>query len=283
MHEYDKSSKWLIQHHGDSILRLAGVRDIVAWRPLQAELVQSRRLPDGFLEVQHRGEDGPDHYVLEIATHPEARVADQVFDDLALVQIERHILPEVVVLFLHEKGNIEAAGSVHLRSRRGCTELNVIWTAVKLWQVPAAHLLAAGDVGLIPWVPLSQFDGPPSRIVRQCRARIDRDAPANEHENLLAVTQFLSRLRYNDPKLFQILGGRKAMIESPLVDELKAEWTRETLLRAVIDILVARFGPKAEALETELKAIGHESRLKELVKHAATCRTLSSFRKQLSP
>ncbi|HMF38330.1 MAG TPA: hypothetical protein VKF17_16930 [Isosphaeraceae bacterium] len=34
MHEYDKSSKWLIQHHGDSILRLAGVRDIVNWRPL---------------------------------------------------------------------------------------------------------------------------------------------------------------------------------------------------------------------------------------------------------
>ncbi|MGO9471463.1 MAG: hypothetical protein ACLQIB_42660 [Isosphaeraceae bacterium] len=42
MHEYDKSSKWLIQHHGDSILRLAGVRDIIAWRPLQAELVPSR-------------------------------------------------------------------------------------------------------------------------------------------------------------------------------------------------------------------------------------------------
>jgi hypothetical protein len=30
MHEYDKTSKWLIQHHGDSILRLAGVRDITA-------------------------------------------------------------------------------------------------------------------------------------------------------------------------------------------------------------------------------------------------------------
>ncbi len=28
MHEYDKSGKWLIQHHGDSILRLAGVDDI---------------------------------------------------------------------------------------------------------------------------------------------------------------------------------------------------------------------------------------------------------------
>jgi len=47
MHEYDKSSKWLIQHHGDSILRLAGVRDIASWQPLPAELVQSRRLPAG--------------------------------------------------------------------------------------------------------------------------------------------------------------------------------------------------------------------------------------------
>ena len=32
MQEYDKSSKWLIQHHGDSILRLGGVRGIVSWR-----------------------------------------------------------------------------------------------------------------------------------------------------------------------------------------------------------------------------------------------------------
>jgi hypothetical protein len=45
MQEYDKSSKWLIEHHGDSILRLGGVRDIRWWRALQAELVQSRRFP----------------------------------------------------------------------------------------------------------------------------------------------------------------------------------------------------------------------------------------------
>jgi len=78
MHEYDKSSKWLIQHHGDSILRLAGVRDIVSWQPLPAELVQSRRLPDGLIEVRLHGQVEPDLYVLEIATYPEARVADQV-------------------------------------------------------------------------------------------------------------------------------------------------------------------------------------------------------------
>ena len=40
-HQYDKSSKWLIQHYGDSILRLAGVRDFLTWRPLAAELVRA--------------------------------------------------------------------------------------------------------------------------------------------------------------------------------------------------------------------------------------------------
>ncbi|MFI5458416.1 MAG: hypothetical protein ACHRXM_23545 [Isosphaerales bacterium] len=73
------------------------------------------------------------------------------------------------------------------------------------------------------------------------------------------------------------------MIESPLIEELKAEWTHETMIKSVIDVLVARFGPKAERLEIELKTVGDEARLRELVKYAATCRTLNSFRKQLAP
>ena len=59
MAEYDKSSKWLIQHHGDSILRLAQVRDIESWWALQAELVQPRQLPDGLLEARIRGQAEP--------------------------------------------------------------------------------------------------------------------------------------------------------------------------------------------------------------------------------
>jgi hypothetical protein len=290
MHQYDKSSKWLIQHHGDSILRLAGVLDIVSWQPLPAELVQSRRLPDGLIEVRRHGQAEPDLYVLEIATYPDARVADQVINDTALVYLDRRVLPEVVVLFLHPKGNIEAAGAVNLRSRQGWTDWRLSWRIAKLWEIPAEELLAASDVGLIPWVPLTQFDGPPEPIVLQCRARIDQDAPPDEHENLLAVTQFLTRLRYHDPKLFQLLGGRKAMIESPLLDELKAEWTREatreatreTTRKNILKILEARFGIAARALEAELKTVD-EDRLDDLLSLAATCRTLASFRKQLSP
>ena len=45
MHDdYDRSSKWLIQHRGDSILRLGGVRHIQSWRPRPPEVVQPRQV-----------------------------------------------------------------------------------------------------------------------------------------------------------------------------------------------------------------------------------------------
>ena len=150
------------------------------------------------------------------------------------------------------------------------------WKVVQLWSIPAETLLEAHDVGLIPWVPLTHFDGPPEPIFQQCRARIDEEAPPEERENLLAVTQVLAGLRYNEVGLFQLLGGRNAMIESPVIQELKAEWTREAAREAkhriIVDVWVARFGPEAEEIATQLQTIADDARLKELVKFAAVLR-----------
>ena len=33
--------------------------------------------------------------------------------------------------------------------------------------MPAEDLLAAGDVGLIPWVPLTEYDGPAETLLEQ--------------------------------------------------------------------------------------------------------------------
>ena len=100
---------------------------------------------------------------------------------------------------------------------------------------------------------------------------------------MLAVTQLLARLRYDDAKLFEILGGRKAMTKSLFLGDIKAEWTREAAIEDLVTVLVARFGDQAGAVENALKAIDDASRLKELIKHAATARSLNSFRKQLAP
>ena len=97
-HRYDKSSKWLIQKHGDGILYLGGVRQVRAWRALQAELIQPRQLPDGLLEVFFQGRSTPDYFLLEVATYPEKRILAQALDDLTLAHQHLHVLPELLTV-----------------------------------------------------------------------------------------------------------------------------------------------------------------------------------------
>ncbi len=235
------------------------------------------------IEVRRRGESDLDLYLLEIATYPEPRVVAQVVRGTALVFLDRQVVPDVLVLVLSPRGNAPSVESTTMRSRRGWTTWPLSWQTVRLWELPARTLLAAGDVGLIPWVPLTQFDESPEAIVRECRERIDRDAPPNEHENLLAVMQFLARLRYDDPRLFNILGGRKAMIEAPGLKEVFTEERLRGQREAIVAFLTSRFGPEAAEVEAGLTAIEDEDRLMELIKLSATCRNLKSFRKHLSP
>jgi predicted transposase YdaD len=244
------------------------------------------------IEVPVPGQAQPDVFILEMATYPDARVPSQAVRDTALVYLERNIVPEVIVLFLREKGHVEAADSVSLHSRRGLTKWDLSWKAVKLWEVPAEELLAIGDVGLIPWVPLANSSDPPERIVSRCRAHIDHEAPRlqqAEHLNLLAVTQMLLSLRYNQDvplldRLRALLGGREVMIESPIYQEIVEEAERKGATEAkremLLDFLVGRFGPTAQDLEVELKAVDYD-RLRDLAQIAAKCRNLGAFRKRL--
>jgi hypothetical protein len=259
------------------------VRGIVSWKALQADLVQTRRLPDGLIEAKLRGQAKPARFLVEISTYPYRRLSQQAVRGSVLVYLSRGELPEVLTLILHPGGRTRPTGAVDLASPQGWTHWHVEWKVIELWTILAADLLATNDVGLIPWVPLAKIDGPPEPIFRECRERIDRDAPRDERESLLAVTQFLARLNYNDPRLFQILGGRKAMIESPLLKELMAENTRKTMRSSIIDVLEARFGPEARGLRSALKAIDDEKQLKEFLSQSVKCPDLGSIEKLLAP
>jgi hypothetical protein len=150
MQEYDKSSKWLIQHRGNSILRLGDVNDLVEWRALQAEFSQSRRLPDGLIEARRRGQEKPDLFLLEISAYPYTRLVDQMIDDIAAVRLNRRVLPEVLTLILHPGGRTRVAESVTLQSLLRWTTWKLRWRTVKLRTVPAEDLLNRDDVGLGP-------------------------------------------------------------------------------------------------------------------------------------
>ncbi len=298
MLDYDTGGKWMIQHHGNAILRMAGFQNIGPWKAVQAEPVHPRRLPDGLIQVDRPGRARPTLFVLEVSSYPYQRLAKQAADDALLVYLERGVLPEVVTLVLHPRGKRPTPAELTVHSDEGSTHLHVSWKLVELWKVPAEDLLAADDIGLIPWVPLAQFDGPPEPIFRACRARIEREPDPKERESLRVVTHFLAGLKYNDPGLFQLLGGQNAMFKtgSPILQEIIDEATRKAERKGerkgegggkgpkllLGTVLVARFGTEAEALKAELKTI-RDDRLKKLVELAAIRPDLDSFRKDLAP
>jgi len=146
----DKSPKWLIEHHGDAILRLGGVTDLVRWKAAPAELVLPTKLPDGLIFAWRAGRDRPEPHVVEIATYPELRATEQALRDLLLVYLIRGEVPNVLVLVLRPKGQLRIPDRAHRPGSDGVTELGGRWRVVELWTVPAEPVLAAADPGMMP-------------------------------------------------------------------------------------------------------------------------------------
>ena len=275
--EKDKSSKWLIQNHGGALLRLAGSGPMVRWQALQSELVQPRKLPDGLLEVYFPKEKTPRHYLLEIATYPEKRLMEQVVDDMMLAFQHFRKMPEVLTVILAQKGKLQITGTHTLPSKHGWADLTVRWKVVEMWKLSAEELLSGNDVGLIPWVPLTQFSGPPADLFQRCRKKILDNALPNQKENLLAVSHVLASIRYNDVNLLSLFGGEEKMTEFPAIQRLINKKTH----KFIISILEGRFGEIPQDLVSRIKRISKESRLEDLVRFAALCKTVDEFRNNL--
>ena len=272
-----RQRKWLIEHHGDAILRLGGVTDLVRWQAAPAELVLPTKLPDGLLFAWRAGRDHPEPFVVEIATYPELRAAEQALRDLLLVYLIRSEVANVLVLVLRPKGQLRVPDHARHPSSDAATELGGRWRVVELWTIPAEPVLATADPGMMPWVPLMQADEPPEIVLRRCREVIDQHAPAEEHESLITVTQVFTRLRYKDPNLLSILGGKTAMIDSLVRSLLIRELTAERSHKHILKFLATRFGSVPPELAAEVRSILDETVLDAVVELAASSPDLEHF------
>jgi hypothetical protein len=129
----DRSSKWLLTHHGNAILKLGGFTGFTHWQAIQPETVAPRRLPDGLLEVRFLGEADPTWVLVEIETYPDKDADRQVFDDLMLIAVDRKFVPEVISLVLKPKGHLEVTGNAERTSRRGGTRIGGPWCGCGNW------------------------------------------------------------------------------------------------------------------------------------------------------
>ncbi len=274
---YDIGSKWLLQNQPKGALSVGGLDDVRRIEPMPAEVVQNRRYPDGLLRA-FLGNDPTPHYVLiEIATYPERRALKQALDDLALAYSALGHLPEMLMLVLRPKGKFRIAGKHTVQSELGLASLWVEWRTVELWTLPAERFLAEPDVGVTPWVPLMQMDGPAERTLEQCVAKIEREAATAQQGDMLAIAEVMTGLRFPGSELLKLFQGKKAMIESPVVQRWKAETAHELIL----DTLKVRFGSTPRDVTKLLRQIIDERKLKRLNQVAINCADLDEFRAAL--
>jgi hypothetical protein len=106
---YDASSKWLIETFAEELLLLAGVKPGVRVKPLPNELVQSRQVPDGLVEVTFPNQPKPVLHLIEVNTYSYAVAASELLDDILLTYLDRHVIPEVIAITLHDRGRVRVA------------------------------------------------------------------------------------------------------------------------------------------------------------------------------
>jgi hypothetical protein len=277
---YDPSSKWMIEEHGASILYLAGARNVISCQARKAEVVQPRKLPDGLLEARLAGSAKPKLFLVEVATYPEERVVHQIQDDIRLVRQARGVLPEALVLCLCQRGTYRVPDHVEDRSALGWTAETLRWKVVEAWTLRAEDLLEAPNVAAALWAPLARYDGPPEVLLQRCRDRIEREGGA-QRANLLAVAQVFAKLHFDKPEWLNILGGRKAMIESPLIQEIVEESERGGHVKMILHILQERFGPAGPDISAGLAQVKEGEGLLRLSVHAGACTSLKDFAQHL--
>jgi hypothetical protein len=275
---YDISSHWPLHNQARGALLVGGLRDVRRVEPGPGEIAQSRKYPDGLLRVYFAGQRKPHRVLVEVATYAEERALRQALDDLTLAYSALGDLPELLMLVLRPKGSVRIGGQHAVTSKLGLSRLGAEWKVVELWTLPAEQFLAEGDVGVVPWVPLMHFDGPPEALLERCAAKIEREASdPRERANLLGVSQVLTGLRFTDPDLLTLLGGKQAMIESPLLQKLIAEAKHKDILALLKD----RFGTVPRDVTRRLQGILDEERLTNLNVLAGKCPDLPTFREAL--
>jgi len=294
-HDKDRSGKWLLDKHGDALLRLAGITGFTKWEHAPAEIVAPRRSLDGLFKLTYPGEREPRLVIVEIESYADSTADHQVMDGIMMVTLEHRRVPDVVSLILKPKGAVAVNGRDERASHTGRVRIVGTWPVVKLWEIDAETLFADGDDGLIPLAPLARTDLPPVDIVTRCVDRMNAVADDTERSSLLTVASVFLKLAGAPFDLIQLPGG-KAMFLEKIVRQMeeaeqaearekwkgiRMEGQREGQRSSVIAFLEGRFGAVPEEVVAALNAVADDDSLRQLARTAATCPDLASFETEL--
>jgi hypothetical protein len=183
----------------------------------------------------------------------------------ALIYTEYHVpVHSIVILLRPQAAHSNLNGVVSYAARSGRGSMNFTYEVVRLWQRPAAELLAGAlgtaMLGALPeGVPLPDAL---TAVAQRLIERLEREAPPEQARQLLTAAFLLTGLRVRRDVARQVFRGVRAMRDSDtylaILDEGREEQVKEDILR----LAQKRFGPADEPIKARLNGITDLERLR---------------------
>jgi hypothetical protein len=189
----------------------------------------------------------------------------------ALSYTECHVpVHSIVILLRPQAAPANLKGVVSYAPRSGRGSMNFTYEVVRLWQRPAAELLA-GALGTTPLAMLVAL--PPgvalpdalTAVAQRLIERLEREAPPDQARQLLTAAFLLTGLRVKRDVALHVFRGVRAMRDS---DTYLAILEEGEELRARKDILrlgAKRFGAADATIAARLETITGLARLDRIV------------------
>jgi hypothetical protein len=132
-------------------------------------------------------------------------------------------------------------------------------------------------------VPLTRFSEDPSEMMELCRERIDRLAPPDQRDNLLAIAATMRAFRYNERSLFNIFMRRLTVSENPFLAGIERQGELRGKHEFILEMLEDKFGAVPEELQQRVRRVNEADRLRTLRRNAVQSDSLQAFVEKMDP
>ncbi len=281
---FDASLKGLVYNYPRDWLRQLGFDPALPVRVVEADLSTVTAQADRVLLV----EEEPGWLLnLELQSGRDEGLPERLLRYSVLLRGRHGVDVHSTVVLLRREADFPGLGQParfappHARSS---TEFR--YEVVRLWQVPVERLLEGGP-GLLPLAPLADVPGEGLEdVLREMAARLGRDVPPPEADDLWTATYILMGLRYPRELARELLRRVATMRESvtyqAILEEGEERGLQKGLERGRAEGTVVgsaaearklllllgteRFGPASEAERARIEGESGLERLEELAK-----------------
>ncbi len=260
---------------GRQLAQVAGVT-CDSWAPAVSEVQTTERLPDRVFQAR-RGKHRFLVY-MEAYTNWKSSARWSILSKSGLLS-ERDRLPTMsLVYILRPRGYRPQGGKFRLAVDDEPTQ-QVWFREICLWQQDPQPWWDQAP-GLMALSPLCRQQRPPHEVLAHAAQAIAvQTADSIQRADLLTTLAIFGKMAYPDINVADFI-GREQMKESKIIEEFQDEARVEKGREDTLEVLDARFGPRAVAeFRPLLGSVTDNQKLTRLLRLALRCSDLEQFRR----